>query len=157
MQEHFQSLPGGPIPWTGIIFSFGIATFWVLVWHLRGQRRLKRLEMIHEERMKAMEKGIPMPELPKFPETTEDGPTATQLEIIKALSASGPANPRWALGVGLIFILLGMGVSLAYYLAGDAELARTAQVGRVWPFGLIGVAAGLGFILHYFIVRGPQE
>lgn len=148
MQETIPFLPGGPIPWTGIIFSFGIAGFWVLVWHLRGQRRQKRLEMIHQERMLAMEKGIPLPELPEFPEARPSARSGAEW---------GPLNPRWPLGVGMIFILVGLGTSLAYYLAGDAELARAAQVARVWPFGLIGVAAGLGFIVHYLIVRGPQR
>jgi len=148
MQENLQYFPGGPIPWTGVIFSFGIAGFWVLVWHLRGQRRQRKMDMIHQERMLAMEKGIPLPELPEFPETRA---------VQRRGSEWGPLNPRWPLGVGVIFILLGAGISLAYYLAGDAELARSAQVARVWPFGLIGVAAGLGFILHYLIVRGPQK
>jgi len=147
MQEMQMGFAGPGVPWTGVIWSFGIAGFWVLVWHLRGQRKQKRMEMIHQERMLAMEKGIPLPELPEFPEAR---PAPRR-------SDWGPVNPRWPLGVGAIFILLGLGTSLAYYVAGDAELARAAQVARVWPFGLIGVAAGLGFILHYFIVRGPQR
>jgi len=148
MQESAQySFGGSLIPWTGIIWSFGIAGFWVLVWHLRGQRKQKRLEMIHQERMLAMEKGIPLPELPEFPET----------RATRRGAEWGLVNPRWPLGVGMIFILVGLGTALAYYLAGDAEIARSAQVVRVWPFGFIGVAAGLGFILHYFIVRGPQR
>ena len=147
MQENFTPY-GQMVPWTGIIWSFGIAAFWILVWHLRAERKQKRLEMIHQERMLAMEKGIPLPELPEFPEA--------RLAPRRA-SAWGPANPRWLLGVGVVFILVGLGTSLAYYLAGDAELARSAQVARVWPFGLIGVAAGLGFIFHYLIVRGGTQ
>ena len=127
--------------------AFAIA-MGVLVWHLRAKSKQQRLEMIHHERMVAMEKGIPLPELPEFPEVQTHRRKEREW---------GPVNPRWPLGVGMIFILVGLGVSLAYYLAGDAELARSVQVARVWPFGLIGVFAGVGFIFHYFITRGPQR
>lgn len=39
--------------------------------YLKYQSREKRLEIIHQERMAAMEKGIPLPEFPPDPDATK--------------------------------------------------------------------------------------
>jgi hypothetical protein len=38
-----------------IIWVFGWVLLLILIWHLRTRRRERRLEMIHKERMMAME------------------------------------------------------------------------------------------------------
>ena len=47
-----------------LIWVFGWVILLLLAWHLRAARRQRRLELQHKERMMAMEKGIPLPELP---------------------------------------------------------------------------------------------
>ena len=44
-----------------LVWVFGWVLLLMLIWHLRGRRRERRMEMIHKERMMAMEKGIPLP------------------------------------------------------------------------------------------------
>src|SRR5262245_30198110 len=47
-----------------VVWVFGWVLLLLAAWHLKGLRRQKKLELIHRERMMAMEKGIPLPELP---------------------------------------------------------------------------------------------
>jgi hypothetical protein len=69
---------------------------WILAWaviilvalHLRAKRRERRLEMLHKERIVAMEKGVPIPEL-------------------NGEHWQARVNPRWPLGIGAILTLIG--------------------------------------------------
>lgn len=128
----------------GLLFTlfwvFGWVLLLILIWHLKGQRRQKRLEMVHQERMLALEKGIPLPDLPDFAE-----PPARSL--LADLTASIRINPRWPLGLGAIFILAGAGVSLALWLA------QVPEPHQAWPSGLVGVFFGLGLFAHYYLTR----
>jgi len=126
----------------GAIWVFGFAAVLLIAWHLRGKRRLEKLKVIHEERMKAMEKGIPLPE---FPELREDDSM-----LSKALASNieaRPWNPRWPLGVGALLIMGGLGTSVAM-LASKWELHND-----LWAFGLIGVFLGFGMFLFYGLTR----
>ena len=126
----------------GAIWVFGFAAVLLIAWHLRGKRRLEKLKVIHEERMKAMEKGIPLPE---FPELREDDNM-----LSKALASNieaKPWNPRWPLGVGALLIMGGLGTSVAM-LASKWELHND-----LWAFGLIGVFLGFGMFLFYGLTR----
>jgi hypothetical protein len=124
----------------GLIWVFGWAVLLVVVWHLRASRRERRIELIHKERMAALEKGSPPPELPDYREALRDsGPS----EWVASLRV----NPRWPLGVGALVAMSGLGVALALRLSGDAYHRE------VWPFGLIGVFVGVGLVLHYLLTR----
>lgn len=50
----------------GIIVAAIVAAF-VAYFYLKNKTRLRRLEVIHQERLAAMDKGIPLPELPIDP------------------------------------------------------------------------------------------
>jgi hypothetical protein len=119
----------------GAVWVFGFAIILLIVWQMRNRKRQKRLELIHQERMLAMEKGIPLPELPDLPE--EYGIT-----WIKEMWRAQTVNPKWPLGLGAIFICLGLGLSIALYFSGDA-----------WSFGIIFIFLGIGFFLHYALTR----
>jgi len=126
-----------------LFWVFGWAVLLVVIWHLRASRRERRMALIHKERMLAMEKGIPLPELPEYGD-----PRSTLAEAVVAARV----NPRWPLGVGAISILLGVGVSVALAFSGDS------YHNQVSSFGLIGVFLGVGLILHYFVTRpGTKE
>lgn len=135
-------------PALGAVWVFGFAAVLIVAWHLRSKRQLQKLNMIHEERMKAMEKGIPLPE---FPELREDESSAI---IGKALASNMQArlwNPRWPLGVGVLLIMGGLGTSVAMMLSGW-EFHN-----ELWPFGLIGVFLGVGMFLFYALTRTTSD
>lgn len=123
----------------GMAWVLSWAVILLVAWHLQGKGRQRREEWIHEERMKAMEKGIPLPELPSLAENGER----------KMRSFDRPVNPRWPLGVAALLMTGGIGVSLALYLSAEA------YHNRVWSFGLIGVFLGIGLILQYWLTRKP--
>ena len=128
----------------GVVWVFGFIVVILVAWNLRNKRRLERLKIVHEERMKAMEKGVPLPEFPDLDDTE------TRRRIGESLAASmAPKtwNPRWPLGVGALLIMGGVGTSVAMMLSGW-ELHN-----ELWPFGLIGVFLGVGMFLYYALTR----
>jgi drug/metabolite transporter (DMT)-like permease len=121
-----------------LFWVFGWAALLVVVWHLRASRRERRMMLIHKERMLAMEKGSPLPELPEYVE-----PRSMVAEAVAAVHL----NPRWPLGLGVISILLGAGISTALAFSGEPNHNQLSS------FGLIGIFLGVGLILHYFVTR----
>lgn len=119
-----------------LLWVFGWATVFLAVWYVRGARRQRRLELLHAERMAAIEKGIPLPELPDTDYHRRRGPLH-----------HSHANPRWPLGAGAILTMIGVGICLALSLSGDE------YHNQIWSFGLIPVFFGGGLILHYFVTR----
>src|SRR5512143_3619899 len=109
-----------------LIWVFGWVLLLILIWHLKGERRQKRMELVHKERMMAMEKGIPLPELPDFADTPSRSALAAAVGSIKI-------NPRWPLGLGAICVMLGAGVSLALWLTPDKDPHNA------WSLGLVAV------------------
>ena len=126
-----------------LLWIFGWVFAVILIWYLVTRRKDRKLELIHKERLVAMEKGIPLPELPTYEESNRrpaDG-LWTQIRL----------NPRWPLGVGSVFIMLGIGTTLA--LALSAEPYHN----RVWSFGLIPIFFGVGLFLHYKLTRKGSD
>lgn len=132
----------------GIFWVFGFAAVLLIAWHLRNKRRLEKLNIIHQERMKAMEKGIPLPEFPELEESE------SKIIIGKALASNieaTPWNPKWPLGVGALLIMAGLGTSVAMMLS------RWEFHNELWPFGLIGVFVGVGFFFFYALTRTKSD
>lgn len=107
------------IPIVGIVFGIGIAAISIVANH---QRKLKRYELRHRERLAAMEKGLELP--PELAEPVEDAQRSNGLR-------SG---------------LIGLGVGVVLYFALD----RVAD-SDVALFGLIPAAVGVAQLLYYFI------
>jgi len=120
-----------------IVWIFGWVTIFMIGRHQRARRREQMLDRIHKERMLAMEKGIPLPELPDYEKANGAWARA---------ASSTRINPRWPLGVAAITTSVGIGLSVVLFLLGDN--ARDA-----WPVGLLGVFAGLGLCLQYLLTR----
>ncbi len=97
--------------------------------YFRYRERQRRLEIIHQERLAAMDKGIPLPELPLDPTRT---PT--------------PPSPEATLIHGLVWTAFGAGGMLALFLVG-------AQVNGhlIWPLPLPLLFLGLGLVLYYVL------
>lgn len=97
---------------------------------LRDKSRMREREMIHQERMLAMQSG----------KETPGASSAT------ALPTSDPSHAaRWfrmvALGIGLFLLFAGVGMCLAFSIA-------TAFF-EIWPIGIIPALGGIGFLLFY--------
>jgi len=123
----------------GMAWVLSWAVILLVAWHLGSKRRQKKQEWIHQERLMAMEKGIPLPELPSMEENGER----------KMFAFERPVNPRWPLGLAALLITSGIGASVALILSQEPEH------NRIWSFGLIGVFVGIGLILHYWLTRKP--
>ena len=111
--------------------------------YLKRRERSHRMEILHAERLAAMDKGIPLPELPfdPPPEAWKRPPDRTvPLAIGLVLAAFGfgamamlaflaPDKPYWA--VPLPIALMGLGLVLYYRLsvASDASDAPTRHGG----------------------------
>jgi len=101
--------------------------------YLRYQTRQKRLEIIHQERMAAMDKGIPLPEFPLEP-TRERKPDPTVLPIL-----------------GIVLLTLSIGTMIALYLTLDAD-SRNFWITPL-PFGFLGV----GLVAFHFLKADPRR
>jgi len=105
--------------------------FGLVAWlYLRSRERQKRMDAVHQERLAAMDKGIPLPELPFDPPKL---PPA-------------PPNPRAILLHGIVWTAFGFG--------GIATLLVTGHVNggpAWWPLPLPLAFLGIGLILYYVI------
>jgi hypothetical protein len=103
----------------------------IVGWHFVTHRsRLKRLQIIHEERMAAMEKGIPLPEFPFEPDRREADPD----NVIPIL--------------GTVLSCLSAGAMIVLYVNLDSA-AR-----GMWVAPLPFVFLGVGLIAYHFLQRG---
>ena len=123
---------------------FACAVVLIVVWHLRSKRRMEKMSLIHEERMKAIEKGVPLPE---FPELSEEA----KMQQFDRVFTPPKLNPRWPIGVGAVISMGGLGFLAAMMLSNDSELAK------LWSIGLIPIFTGLGLILYFFLTRHPDH
>ncbi len=124
----------------GILVTALVAAFVLVLRHQNLQRYRIRLEVIQKERLVAMEKGLPMPELPDYDQ-------ADARRFAETLALADRVNPRWPLGAGAVLVLGGIGTTLALFLSGES------YHNRVWSMGLIPVFVGLGLFLHYRLTR----
>jgi Domain of unknown function (DUF6249) len=107
--------------------------------YMKHAERQRRLEIVHQERLAAMEKGIPLPELPIDPPRVEKGP-----------------NPQATLVHGIVWTALGIGSMIALAINGPhADLlgsnGSSWSFSSLWAFPLPFVFLGLGLVLYYFL------
>ncbi len=96
--------------------------------YVKHLSRQKRLEIIHQERMAAMDKGIPLPEFPLEPTRESHQPDPTVLPI---------------LGTVLLTLSFGTMIVLARTLDASAHAFWVAPL----PFAFLGV----GLIAFHFL------
>ena len=90
----------------GIIVA-ALAAAFVAYLYFKHIERQRRLEIVHQERLAAMEKGIPLPELPLDPPKVPK-----------------PPDPRAPLIHGIVWSALGGGAMLALRLIGPRRMPR---------------------------------
>jgi hypothetical protein len=110
----------------GIIVATLAAAF-VAYLYFRHAERQRRLEIVHQERLAAMDKGIPLPEFPIDPPRV---PT--------------PPDPRAPLLHGIVWSALGGGGMLALRL-----IAPLPDAPVLWPLPLPLALLGIGLMLYY--------
>jgi hypothetical protein len=112
------------------IIVLALAGVVIAYWYFRHLERRRRLEVIHQERLAAMDKGIPLPELPIDP------PPAPKVN-----------DPRTVLIHGIVWLVLGAGGMLSAYVA---MVRWNGQ--DLWPLLLPLVFLGGGLVLYYVLV-----
>ena len=125
---------------------------------LKQRRSLMLQEMAHRERLVAMEKGIPVAELPDAEEMNE-AMTGGEMEIGAKWATAGNGRAlRWirlaALGVGLLSLFTGIGWYCALILVPDTP--QTHGLPELASLGLIGVLGGIGLLLFFAITRNME-
>jgi hypothetical protein len=110
------------------IVTIALAGSIIAYLYMKHQTRQKRIEIIHQERMAAMEKGIPLPELPLESPRERRPPDPTVLPIlgtvlfslsvgtmiVLALVLDAPSHGFWV--APLPFAFLGVGLIAYHYL-----------------------------------------
>ena len=100
--------------------------------YVRFVDRRRRLEVVHAERLAAMEKGIPLPELPaEQPQTRR------------------PPDPRVPLMIGIVLAAFGAGAMIA--------MSMVDQFHRAWPVPLPVVFMGAGLVLYYYLAGSDRN
>ena len=108
----------------GIIVSALAALFFGYL-YLKYRTRIKRLELIHQERLIAMERDFPLPELPMDPPREKS-----------------PFNPFVPLILGIVLVMFGGGAMVAMRFSLEAEFQKL----WITPLPLVLVGAGLVFV-----------
>lgn len=117
--------------------------------HLRQAKLLRLREILHQERMTAMERDLPVPEADtaKIESLLADGDPADANP-----GPPGGASVHWirlaALALGLTCLFGGVGMMPGFYYLPDPEASG------LWPLGLIPVLIGLGLLLFVQLSRG---
>jgi hypothetical protein len=124
----------------GLVWIFGWVAVWLWVQRTREDRKLKLREMLNRERLAAIEKGVPLPEIPPL----DQDPIWLSPEAERV-------RTRWlrrvALLVGLLAITGGVGMCAAFYWAPDRGFHG------MWTLGLIPLMAGVGLLLFCGLAR----
>ena len=116
-----HSLPDALI----VLALAGALVAWLFI---RSRERQRRIEIVHKERLVAMDKGVPLPELPSEP-------------------AKAPADPRDMLIHGVAWVAMGLGGGLAMLVTG-MQIDGTP----LWPLALPLLFLGVGLMLVYLLV-----
>jgi hypothetical protein len=117
-----------------IVILIVVAIFVNSLLHRRAQRQ--RLELIHQERLAAMDKGIPLPELPVDPPPQ-----------LPPWMRPQPMDPHLPLLFGILLLCGGLGGVVALIVIDNQKLRELWSL--PFPFALMG----LGLIFYYFLTR----
>jgi hypothetical protein len=133
------------------IIIFGIIAAILMRKHYHEAKLVRLREIVHVERMKAMEQGIELPH--------------SDADQLQQLIGSGRADQEpdgisqsrmlWirfsSLGLGLACIFGGIGASLGLVLQRDLDVAGT------WAVGFIPLLLGIGLLFFYRLSKGLAD
>lgn len=129
------------IPIVAIVMGLGVGM--LKLW-LDYRKKREILRTHHVERMAAIEKGIELPPLP--PQFYAAETSSTSADVLQQLKGRHPGLTY--LRSGLVWLLVGIAISLALYAGHDDADSRTAA----W-WGGLPIAFGLSKLLFYFIAN----
>ena len=117
--------------------------------HLREAKQLKLRQIIHEERLKAMEHNAPLPEV--------DDETLIGQYFEDSSHAAGNEGRGVALAI-LWVRIVALCIGLASFFGGIATsagcyLAKDPEFSNYWAMGLIPTLIGLGLLIFYWMSR----
>ena len=126
-----------------VLLILGLLALGVLRRELRNRQRLRLHEMAHLERMLAIEKGIPVSEVPAgsdFDAWLDEAWTDRLLDDGR--------DRRVALALGLVMLFAGAGaLLLAWRLPASSTDAETLKLAA--SLGLVPLMASFGLLLYY--------
>lgn len=124
-----------------LVWVFGWAAVWLIRRRAEERSLLERRRLLHQERMTAIGKGVPLPEIPQEEEAL---PPWLRPETERLRSAW---MRRLTLALGLVSLLTGIGLCVAFYWAPDRGFHG------IWTIGFIPAMAGIGFLLYNVLAR----
>ncbi len=127
-------------PLLGLTWVALWAAFVLVIIYMKNRKRQKYMDLIHKERMAALEKEVPPPEWPDYAGKGNDG-----------AGAAWGAGLRAQLGTGGLLFMLGIGTCVAFAIIPDEEIRQ------MWPLGLVLIFLGLGYGLRYLLTKGPKS
>jgi hypothetical protein len=98
--------------------------------HIRAKEHVAVREMLHRERILALERGVPLPEIP-----------------VEETAIAAPDTRRGAVVLATVLIGIGAGTMPAFYLAPNYELHQ------IWPIGLIPLTVGAACAVSAWMTR----
>ena len=110
----------------------------VLMLRTIARASLREREMLHTERMAAIEKGILAPDVLVEPPAAGTGQPSR-----------GPRSDSDALHTGLVFLAIGVGMTVA--------LRLLAPDHAWWAWGLIPLATSAGHLVSWAVRRGDSH
>jgi hypothetical protein len=128
-------------PIFGTLFTFALLGLALLRNHLAASRRLQLRAIQKEERMAAIEAGLPLPEVE---------------ESMRGMGVTGGGGNfqeqvRWlrfvALGLGYLMLFSGLGLFVGFEIIRDEGLRQMSAI------GFIPALAGVGLLLFYWVTR----
>lgn len=121
-----------------VVLVLGLVVVSLIRRYFLQAQQLHIRRMIHEERMKAMEQGLPIPEAGVYDELA--APVVPDLRTLRLA----------VLGAGLFLIFSGVGICVGFSLAADEHTSGA------WSIGLIPVMAGIGLVLFHRLSAPAQ-
>ncbi|HUV12082.1 MAG TPA: hypothetical protein VMY18_00495 [Acidobacteriota bacterium] len=126
-----------------LLAIFGCVGYGMLKRYLLDQALVKRREMVHKERIIAMEKGLPIENLQSGDESLIIPGSSQEKVLVWVRLAS--------LCVGLFLLLAGAGICIAFHFTSVSDLRD------IWTIGVIPVLAGVGLLLFFVLSKGFKE
>lgn len=133
-------------PVFGVLFILALLGMGMIGSHLSASRRMQLRAIQKEERMKAIEAGVPLPEVDEpigamtsFVESDEK--FARRVEWLKMVSQA----------LGFLLLFSGLGIYVGFTLVMDRELQEIAAI------GFLPALAGIGLLLFYWVNRHRKQ
>ena len=124
----------------------------LLARHLRARQRLRLYEMAHQERMLALEKGLPVSDIPSGSEFDAwlDGRSPERL-------LDRGWDRRVTLGIGLVMLFASIGALLWAWMLSFTATRDAVEVRIAAAAAVIPLMASLGMLLYHRLTAPKKQ